>query len=398
MPTKRIHLDNASTSWPKPPGVAWAMAEFLRAGAATPGRGGYSASADAERAVGRLRRRLAGLVGARAPERMILLPSATEALNTAILGLFSGRSGAPARVVTTGIEHNSVTRVLHYLAERGVVKMVSVPPDADGFVSPEAVRVSCDARTALVVISHVSNVLGTIQPITEIAAAARRAAPEVLVLVDACQSMGLLPIDVEGDGIDLTAFSGHKALLGPSGVGGLYVGPRAFPGEGGRVLEPTRFGGTGTDSTSADMPADLPARFEPGTPNTVGQIGLLAAIEDPTRLLPDAALAHERMLVDHLVSRTVGMPRVRVVGPRDRSRCVGILSLVVEGHPPTDVAAVLDASFGIAVRAGLQCAPGAHRAMGTFEGGGTVRVSPGPYSTLADIEALADALGELASG
>lgn len=393
-----IYLDNASTSWPKPWAVGDAMVAFLREGAATPGRGAYALAAESEARVARLRRRLAEMVNAEGPERVVLLGSATDALNTAILGLFTEREDDRPRVVTTRLEHNSVTRVLHHLDSRGAIEVVSVPPDRQGFVTPDAVAGASNAETALVVVSHASNVLGTIQPIAQIAAACRRAAPEALVLVDACQSIGLLPIDVQRDRIDLLAFSGHKALMGPAGVGGLYVGPRVFPGNGRRVLRPTRYGGSGSDSASRDMPEDLPSRFEAGTPNSVGQVGLLAAIEDASRPSPAEALAHERRLVDRFLAAVRDVRGVRLVGPADRSRCVGIVSLVVDAHPPEEAAAALDASFGIAVRAGLHCAPGAHEAMGTLAGGGAIRVSPGAYSTDADIDRLAAALRGLAPG
>jgi cysteine desulfurase/selenocysteine lyase len=398
MTRRVVYLDNASTSWPKPACVASAMEAFLREGAATPGRGAYAMAAEAGRAVSRLRRRLAALIGSPDPERMILGTSATDGLNTAILGLFEdAAAGPPARVVTTPLEHNSVSRPLHYLRARGVVEVVAVDAGPDGFVRAADVLDAADERTVLVAVTAASNVLGTIQPVGGIGRALRARAPRALFLVDACQSIGLVPVDVQRDAIDLLAFSGHKALLGPSGTGALYVSPRAWPGDGtARPLSPTRFGGTGVDSASPDMPRVLPARFEAGTPNTVGLVGLLAALEDPSRPPAEAALAHERAMIDRLLDAIRDVPRVRPVGPRDRSGCVGVLSLVIDGMAAEEAAAALDASFGIAVRAGLHCAPGAHRAAGTLELGGTLRVSPGPFTTAAEIDLLVEALRALA--
>lgn len=398
VPRPTIYLDNASTSWPKPPCVPEAVAACLREGGATPGRGGYSMAAESGRMVERLRRRLAALVGAPDPDRIVLTGSATEALNIAILGLFPGTPTAPRpRVVTTDLEHNSVVRPLQHLAARQLIDLAVVPADSRGCITPEKVLAAADERTALVAMTAASNVTGTILPVGEVGRALRKRHPAALFLVDASQSIGLVPLHVERDAIDLLAFAGHKALLGPSGTGALFVSSRAWPGDGStRVIVPTRLGGTGVDSASPGMPERMPLLLEPGTPNTPGFAGLLAALEDPARADAESMLAHERRLMVRLAKALADEPRIRLLGPEDREEAVGVLALVVVGQSPDDIAGALDASFGIAVRAGLHCAPGTHRALGTIDGGGAVRVSPGPFSTSEDVDKLADALRAIA--
>lgn len=408
MSPRTIYLDHATTSWPKPPGVGEAMTRYLREGAATPGRGAYASARDAGRQIDQLRDALASMIGAKSGERMVLTSGATESLNIAILGLFSGdRPGRelpapPPRVVTTVLEHNSVRRPLAALQARGLIEVVEVGCDREGFVSAEAVLAAVDARTALVAMTGVSNVVGTMQPITEVGRGLRSAAAHarVLFLVDGSQGAGLVPIDVGASGIDLLAFSGHKALLGPPGTGVLYVSERA-----GVRVSPVRFGGSGGggggDSASSEMPGEMPHRFEAGTPNTVGFVGLLAALGEDAPARQDEVLAHERRLLGMMIEGLAAHERVRLIGPAGTDRRVGILSLTVLRYEPDEVSAILDGSFGISVRAGLHCAPGAHRALGTFEAGGggggsgTVRVSPGWATTPDDVGRFLEAMERL---
>lgn len=379
------------------------MSRFLTEGSASPGRGGYRMAARNAEVMARLRSRLAALIGASASERLVFTGGATDAINAAILGLFVGgvyRHGdRPARVVTTVLEHNAVRRPLAFLKSRGLVEVVEVGCDLGGRLNADEIVAAVDDRTVLVAMATASNVTGLISPALEVAHRIRRERPGVLMLLDASQSLGLVPIDVERDGVDMLAFPSHKTLMGPTGIGGLYLSARATGDEPGasRVVEPSRFGGTGVDAGDEFMTRSMPKRFEAGTANAMAGVGLLAALEASGR--PNAAevLAHERSLAAMVMEGLSDMKGVRLLGDAGAER-IGLASFTVAGWAPTDLAGVLDGSFGIAVRAGVHCAPGAHRALGTFEGGGAVRVSPGLYNTRQDVEAFLAAMAEVLAG
>ena len=405
------YLDHAATSWPKPPCVIAAMQSFLADEAANPGRGGHRMALATARRIERLRERLAHLIHAESPARIALGLNGTDALNNAIhavlrpfahgmchldrTALGSHTDSCPPGVVTTVLEHNSVARPLRQYADEDLIRLTVVACDEHGFVDPEAILRECDATTVLVAMTHASNVLGTIQDVGAVGAALRRRNPESLFLVDAAQSIGHVPIDVQAMSIDLLAFPGHKALLGPTGTGALYVGPRAWDDAGRSGLIGYRQGGTGGDSTSAVMPRELPHQFEGGTPNTVGCAGLLAALDEVEGAMSTEVLArqHElvRMILDHAAA-TGG--RMRAIGPPGVGRRTPVVSLVVDGHEPEDLGGILDTSFDIAARPGLHCAPGCHRAMGTFPAG-TLRLSLGASTTEADVAHALAALSEI---
>ncbi|MHC4235535.1 MAG: aminotransferase class V-fold PLP-dependent enzyme [Planctomycetota bacterium] len=376
----RLYLDNASTSWPKPPRVLEAMTRYFEEIGASPGRAAHRAAVEAERIVADVRRKLTDLFEGDDPQRMIFCHNCTDALNMAIKG--SLRQGD--HVVTTMLEHNSVSRPLQRMADEDFIELTCVPADASGFVDPDAIAAAIRPSTRLITCVHAGNVVGTIQPIEAIGRLAR--SREVLFLVDAAQSAGLVPISVERMNIDLLAFPGHKALLGPPGTGGLYVGRRAS-------LRPWREGGTGGDSATPTQPQEYPFFLEAGTPNTVGVVGLGAALEV---LDPAGALAHEREMVGRLIAGIAEHGQVRLVGDGSPSARVGTVSVVIDGLSPEQAAGVLDESFGIAARAGLHCAPYAHRALGTFPEG-TLRISPGPMTTSREIDLLVEALGQISA-
>lgn len=366
-----IYLDNAATSWPKAPGVAEAMARFLQEEAGNPGRSGHRLARAASARVQATRQALARLLGVSEPERVVFTLNATDALNLALKGLL--RPGD--RVITSRMEHNSMTRPLRALQAAGV-EVVKVSCFSDGLVEAEAVAQALRRPTRLLAITHASNVAGTIQPVAELARLAHEAG--AWVLVDGAQTVGALPLQVEELGADLLAFSGHKGLLGPTGTGGLYVGP-------GIELRPVREGGTGTHSESDAQPEELPHRLESGTPNTVGLAGLGAALDYLERRGLEAIREHERRLVEVLRDGLGKIPGLTLYGPRDPRSQAGVVSFTLEGWPPTEVAAILDASFDVAVRPGLHCAPDAHRTLGTFPAG-TVRLSPGPFNTVDEMD------------
>jgi cysteine desulfurase family protein len=381
-----IYLDNAATSFPKPEAVYQALDRFARNSLANPGRAGHRMAVEAERMLDLTRQALNQFFGGEAPERWILTHNCTDGLNAAIKGIV--RAGD--HVVTTDIEHNSVSRPLRALKKAGLITLDSVASEA-GYIDPEAVRRALTSRTTLVVMTHASNVLGTVQPIASVGAIVREAG--ALFLVDAAQTAGVVPIDLRQIAVDLLAFPGHKALYGPTGTGALYVGPRAE----GRI-RPWREGGTGGDSSSPTQPLELPYLLEGGTPNVLGAAGLTAGIAWVKDRGPDRLRAHEVSLLERVVDWAVASDDWQVAGRWDPESHVGALSLVVPTHyAPQDLGAILDASFEIAVRPGLHCAPYIHRALGTFPDG-TLRLSPGAFSTTAEVDAFTSALSQITAG
>ncbi len=396
-----IYLDNACTSFPKAPGIDEAAARFLREHAFNPGRGGYRGALETGRIIERLREHLARLIASPTPNRVILTSGSTHAINLSMLGLFEDRENAPrSRVVVTSITHNAITRPLARQESLGRIEIVMVHCDTQGRIDPEKIIDAIDERTALVCMTHASNVCGTIQPIGDVGRAIRDQSLPTLLLVDGAQTAGVVDIDVQRDAVDLLAFSGHKGLRGPTGIGALYVSERAFDQSGDPDTQPLRpilSGGTGGNATEEVMPTSLPKRFEPGTPNTLGGATLLAAVETITPDSRTRSLEHERALIARLRERLAGVSGLRLIGADAVTDATPVQSLVIDGQEPTDVAAILDESFGIAVRAGLHCAPKAHATLGTLDLGGTVRVSPGPTTTEDDIDVCADALREIAA-
>ncbi|MBK7403787.1 MAG: aminotransferase class V-fold PLP-dependent enzyme [Phycisphaerales bacterium] len=264
------------------------------------------------------------------------------------------------------------------------------------------IAAAADERCRAVAMTMCSNVVGTSQPVEAIGKGLRARAPHVLFIADAAQAMSALPIDVQAMGIDMLAFSGHKAMLGPGGTGGMFVSERAYTAEGlggrGGPVRPTRFGGTGgtlAGSVEDFNPPALPGVFEVGTQNVVGRAGLLAALEDDKVPPQPIALAHERRLIGMFIDRFAGDDRIALLGPTAVDRRHGVVTFNVKGFSPQEVSAYLDSEWAIAVRAGLHCAPSAHRAMGTLEGGGAVRASPGPFSTDAEMGKLIGAIERL---
>ncbi len=254
-----IYLDNAATSFPKPEAVYQALDRFARTSLANPGRAGHRMAVDAERMLDATRHALNQLFGGEAPERWVLTHNCTDGLNLAIKGVVQPGD----HVITTDLEHNSVSRPLCALEKAGVISLDRVKSDS-GYINPDAVRRAWTARTTLVVMTHASNVLGTVQPIPEVGAIVREGG--ALFLVDAAQSAGVVPIDLRRIAVDMLAFPGHKALYGPTGTGALYVGPRTD-----RKIRPWREGGTGGDSSSPTQPGQLPYLLEGGTPNVLAQ-------------------------------------------------------------------------------------------------------------------------------
>ncbi len=378
---KIIYLDNAATSHPKPASVYERVDQVLKYCSANPGRSGHALAVEASRAIFDTRQSIAELFNIADADRILFTPNATGALNLAILGTL--RPGD--RCVTTTLEHNSVVRPLRALTKKGVT-VAKVRGSRDGSINPKAIAAAIDSRTRLVVVTHASNVAGTISPIDEIIAIAHRYG--IPVLVDAAQTAGSVPIDVASLDVDMLACPGHKGLLGPQGTGFLYVAPRID-------LEPILFGGTGSRSDMEDMPEFSPDRYEAGTQNTPGIAGLGAGVEFLLEHGVEQIRAHEISLVRQLIDGLATIPGVTVHGTRDPTLKTGVVLFTIEGVDPAEIGDQLDEEFGIAVRVGLHCAPDAHRTLGTFPAGG-VRVSPGFFNTTDDINQAVKAVAQIA--
>jgi len=378
-----IYLDNAATSWPKPPEVLRAMADFLERAGGNPGRSGHRLSVEAGRIVYGAREALADLFNAPDPLRIIFTPNGTTALNLALRGLL--RPGD--RVVCSGIEHNSVMRPLRALERQGV-RLTVVPCAPDGTLDLSELSCAVVPGTRLIVLNHAGNVMGSILPVAGAAPVAHAAG--ALLLVDAAQTAGSLPIDVQADGIDLLAFTGHKGLLGPPGTGGLVIGEGVDVGE----LEPLVRGGTGSYSEHQEQPADLPDRYESGTPNGVGIAGLAAAVRFVMERGIEAIRQHEMALASALIDGLSDIPRVTVYGPRDTTERTAVVSFTVAGRRVSEIGLRLEDEFGVLCRVGLHCAPAAHRTIGTFPEG-TVRLVPGVFTMMDDVRAALRAVRKI---
>ena len=378
-----IYLDNAATSYPKPPEVIAAVTSFLSDVGVGAGRGSHRQGLAANRMVYEARERLASLFHMADSSRVVFTHSATESLNLAVAGFL--RPGD--HVVTTTVEHNSLARPLHRAAQKGVT-VTQVACDRAGCLDPRDVAAALRPETRLIALSHCSNVTGAIQPVAAIGSLARSRG--IVFLLDAAQSAGCLPLDVTGLSVDLLAAPGHKGLLGPQGTGFLYIAP-------GLELEPLLVGGTGGASSDSDQPRSCPERYESGTLNTPGIAGLSAGVEYIIRTGVDRIHRHEHSLIRLLLDGLGEIPGVTVHGPADPERRGGVISLTLAGRDPSEVGFRLDHDFAVMARVGLHCAPNAHRTIGTYPSG-TIRVSPGYTSTEAEIADFLHALRAIAAG
>lgn len=377
-----IYLDNAATSYPKPESVYLAVENALRMGA-SPGRGGYQLALSAERLVFETREALADLFNAGDSERIIFTANATTAINQALFGLLKEGD----RVVTTSIEHNAVTRPLRALQDRGVeVIKVAVDP-VSGIVSAAALQTAClAAKTKLLLVNHCSNVFGSLQPIEGLGQWCHQ--QDILFMVDGSQSAGSFPVDFQELEVDLFAAPGHKSLLGPQGTGFLYV-------DKGLALTPLIYGGTGANSHSDLPPEELPERLECGTYNLPGLAGLNAAIAFINDVGMDKIRQHELHLLDYLLQGLRKIDGLLLYGPENTELRGTAVSFNLNQRDPAEVGFILDQEENISVRVGLQCAPDAHRSLGTFPQG-TVRVSPGYFNSEAELKRFILAIERIA--
>jgi cysteine desulfurase family protein len=350
---------------------------------ANPGRAGHRMSLAAERVLDDTRHRLNQFFGGSSPERWILTLNCTDALNIAIKGLVAQGD----HIITTNLEHNSISRPLRAMEKAGLISLTRIEADRDGTLRLEDLEKALERPTKLVALTHASNVLGTVQPIAAIGALARSRG--ATFLVDAAQTAGVLPINVAAANIDLLALAGHKGLFGPVGTGSLYVAP-------GINLRPWREGGTGGDSSSETQPTLMPYYLEGGTPNVLGAAGLSAGLKWLTEFGVDKIHHHEVALSQRLVAGLRGIPGIEVFGIDDWTRRVATIPFRLETLPATELGGILDQAFDIAVRPGLHCAPYVHKALGSYPEG-LLRVSPGPFNTEEQIDTLLGAIREIAA-
>lgn len=379
-----IYLDNAATTYPKPPDVHRAMAEALVYYGANPGRGGHRMAMTTAQRVYACREALASLFHLEDPTGVVFTPNCTGALNIVIKGLLSNGGHA----VITDLEHNSVIRPLEALAVRGVTyTTVAVDPQRP-FDTAMRIRHALTPHTKLILCTHASNVLGIRTPLHEIGMVAKTAG--IPFAVDAAQSAGLLPIDMVADNLSFLCIPAHKGLYGPMGAGALLC-------RGEYTLATITEGGTGSQSLLAAQPSDLPERFESGTVNVPAICGLYGGLQWLQRCGGAGALArHETALMQVLYERLANTKRVAVYTPYPNlNRAVPLLTFNVSGLPSEETARLLDA-HGIAVRAGLHCAPSAHRKMGTLTSG-AVRICPSAFTTRNDVEKVGKIIAEIAA-
>ncbi len=381
-----IYLDNAATSWPKPDRVYSFMTEFYRGCGVNPGRSGFDKAIEAGNIVENLRTRLTRFFGGdeAVPERLCFSYNATDSLNLIINGLLL----AGDHVVTTNLEHNSVIRPINHLVRDAGIEATWVPFDQSGFVDPDDIKKAISKKTKLVIVNHGSNVLGTVQPVAEIGRICKEAG--VLFAIDASQTAGVVPINMQQMNIDVVAFTGHKGLMGATGIGGMCV-------RGHVDIRHSRAGGTGVRSAYPYHLDEYPYRMEYGTPNMVGIASLWAGqdwIEEQGGV--EAIHAKEMKLAGRLVDGFNEIDGVTVYCCESLKNHLSTITMNIEGFEAGDVGIILDVDFDIATRTGLHCAPLVHKQIGTLQQHGGVRFAIGPFNTEAHIDRAIEAMQDIA--
>ena len=381
-----IYFDNAATSWPKPESVYRFMMDFYRSTGVNPGRSGFDLAIEAGALQDQLRRRLTRFFGGDqdTPERLCFAYNATDALNLIIQGLVSPGD----HVVTTNLEHNSVIRPINHLVREAGVKATFVPFDGRGFVDPAEIGAAIRPETKLVIMTHGSNVLGTIQPIEEIGRICKEHG--VIFALDATATAGVVAIDMKKMNIDVLAFTGHKSLMGSTGIGGLCVRKHL-------EIRQTRSGGTGVQSAHPYHLEEYPWRMEFGTPNLIGIAALWAGQEWIEQQGIEQIHAGEMNLAGQLIDRVRSIPGVRLYCCDSLENHTATFALNIEGLSAGEAGVRLDLKHNIAVRTGLHCAPLVHRQMGTDKIHGSIRFSLGPFNTQEHVETAIQAIAEVAS-
>jgi cysteine desulfurase / selenocysteine lyase len=393
-----LYLDNAATSWPKPPEMVEAMCTFLATQAGNPGRGGHRMAREAAAVVEQARSKLGAMINAPCAKRVVLTHGCTDSVNLAVHGVLRGAMrggcGTKPHAVMTSIEHNAVLRTLSCYAKDGLIDVTLVECDSRGRIDPAEFAAAVNERTIMACLSHASNALGTIQDVDGAIKAVRAKNPDTLVLVDAAQTVGHLAIDVQALDVDLLAIAGHKGLRGPTGTGGLYVSERAYPDDCAKArVFCERRGGTGAVAPGLDMPTTLPDALEAGTSNAVGFAGLLGAMNAKD----GSDHEHEMDLTRRLLDGLGSVRGLKLYGLSGTAGRMPVVLFNMHGVAARDLAAGLDAEEDIAVRGGVHCAPLVHETIGTAPNG-AVRASPGPTTTVEEIERFVGVIDRYARG
>jgi cysteine desulfurase family protein len=378
-----IYLDNGATSYPKPDEVYTFMYSFYRNFGVNPGRSGYDLCMETGALVDTTRKMLAGFFNGNDPNRLCFSYNSTDALNLIIFGML--KQGEHA--ITTTLEHNSVLRPLYHQRILNGVEVDYIPFGTNGFVDPDDIKQKIKANTRLVIVNHASNVIGTVQPVKAIGQICRESG--VPFAIDASQSAGKVPIDIEQSHIDMVAFTGHKSLLGPTGIGGLYV-------REGIDIRHTRAGGTGVRSAERMHLDEYPYRLEYGTGNVVGIAGLHAGLKWIEKRGIDQIHHHEMRLTCMLRDGLRELDGVSLYCQDDLADHIGVISFNIDGMEALDTGTLLDGEYNIACRTGLHCAPLVHEQLGTAQIGGSVRIGIGPFNTEGHIRTAIEAVGEIA--
>jgi len=385
IPEGQVYLDNASTSYPKPPAVAEAVAKAVTGVSLTTGRGTSFCEINPDDIVENTRKQVCKLFNGTDPSRVIFTYSATDSINLVLFG--SLKEGD--HMVISALEHHAVSRAVHYMRECRGVNFDVIPSDANGCIVPERIGEVTKPNTRLACISHISNVGGTVQPLTDIGAELKRL--NIPFMVDASQSAGCHAIDVKAMNIDVVAAPGHKSLLGLPGSGVLYLNERLKPA-------PFRVGGTGVKSELYHLPPELPVYYESGTPNVLGIIALEASLNFIFNETVEAIGRRHHDLTARMLAGLLERPGVSVVGPTDPAIRAPVISFNIEGFTPRELSDLLAEKYHIAHRGGLHCAPMAHEFFGTAERGGSVRVSPAYLTPDEEVEYFGDVIKEVTGG
>jgi cysteine desulfurase family protein len=379
-----IYLDNAATSFPKPEETYVFMDQFFRTHGVNPGRSGFDLCMETGQLVDDTRKALTRFFNGTDPDRLVFSYNSTDALNLALFGMVERGD----HVVTTTVEHNATLRPLEHLRQYHGVEVDHVEFDAAGFVDPDEIARRFKPNTRLAVVNHGSNVIGTVQPVGEIGRRCRERG--IRLVVDASQTAGKIPIDVRALNIDVLAFTGHKSLMGPTGIGGLYV-------QEGVDIRHSRAGGTGVRSAHRLHLDEYPWRLEYGTPNIVGIAGLYAGLQWILKTGLDQIEAHEMGLMRRLVDGLRAIPGVTLYCQERLENHIAVLAFNVDGFEAGDTGTVLDVDHNIACRTGLHCAPRVHEQLGIDKIHGAVRFGIGPFNTEAHIDAAIEGVRAIAA-
>ncbi|MCL2592603.1 MAG: aminotransferase class V-fold PLP-dependent enzyme [Defluviitaleaceae bacterium] len=375
-----INLNNAASSYKKPENSVNAMVEYLLKNSQNNALRGSSLNSG--QTVIETRLNLCKLFNVKKPEQVIFTSSVTMALNTVICGAVKKGD----HVITTSVEHNAVSRVLHFLEMEGTIEITYIQCSEEGFLNPEDVKKSIRQNTKLMVMTHASNVMGTILDYKACAKICKENG--VMFVLDAAQTAGYLDIDFDNSDIDVLAFTGHKALMGPCGIGGFTLTEEAN-----KKIKPFVFGGTGSFSQSLEQPDFLPDKFEAGTSNILGVIGLNESIKFINDIGLSEIRSHKEMLTKTFLDGLKSLP-VKVYGPMDEKKQAPVVSITAKGHDLAILSHKLYEEYGIITRAGLHCSPLAHKTIGTYPEG-TLRFSFGYFTTLDEVKYALKALGEI---